>query len=40
MGRYFLRRVVLAIPTVFGITVLIFLAMRMLPGDPIAMMRM
>jgi peptide/nickel transport system permease protein len=37
MGRYFLRRVVLAIPTVFGITVLIFLAMRVLPGDPIAM---
>jgi len=34
--QYVLRRVLLAIPTVFGITVLIFLAMRVLPGDPIA----
>jgi peptide/nickel transport system permease protein len=38
MQRYFLRRLLLAIPTVFGITVLIFLAMRVLPGDPIAIM--
>jgi peptide/nickel transport system permease protein len=30
--------VLLAIPTVFGITVLIFLAMRVLPGDPLAAM--
>ena len=36
MQRYVLRRLLLAIPTVFGITVLIFLAMRVLPGDPIA----
>lgn len=36
MQQYVLRRVLLAIPTVFGITVLIFLAMRVLPGDPIA----
>jgi peptide/nickel transport system permease protein len=35
--RYVLRRLVLAVPTVFGITVLIFLAMRILPGDPIAL---
>jgi peptide/nickel transport system permease protein len=34
--RYILRRLALAVPTVFGITVLIFLAMRVLPGDPIA----
>jgi peptide/nickel transport system permease protein len=34
--RYILRRLAIAIPTVFGITVLIFLAMRVLPGDPIA----
>jgi peptide/nickel transport system permease protein len=34
--RYILRRLAVAIPTVFGITVLIFLAMRVLPGDPIA----
>ena len=36
MQRYFLRRVLLSIPTIFGITVLIFLAMRVLPGDPLA----
>jgi len=34
--RYMLRRLLMAIPTVFGITVLIFLAMRILPGDPLA----
>lgn len=37
MQRYILGRLVLAIPTIFGITVLIFLAMRVLPGDPVAM---
>ena len=36
MQRYLLRRLVTAIPTIFGITVLIFIAMRVLPGDPIA----
>lgn len=36
MQQYALRRLLLAIPTVIGITVLIFLAMRVLPGDPIA----
>jgi peptide/nickel transport system permease protein len=34
--QYLVRRLLLAVPTVFGITVLIFLAMRVLPGDPIA----
>ena len=34
--RYMLRRLMTAIPTIFGITVLIFVAMRVLPGDPIA----
>jgi peptide/nickel transport system permease protein len=34
--RYILRRLLTAIPTLFGITVLIFVAMRILPGDPIA----
>ena len=38
MRRYLLRRLILTVPTVFGITVLIFLAMRVLPGDPIAVM--
>ena len=31
-----LRRLVTAVPTLFGITVLIFVAMRILPGDPLA----
>jgi len=35
--RYLMRRLVTAVPTIFGITVLIFVAMRVLPGDPIAM---
>lgn len=36
MQRYILRRLLTAIPTLFGITVLIFVAMRVLPGDPVA----
>ena len=35
MHTYILRRLVLAVPTVFGVTVLIFVAMRLLPGDPL-----
>ncbi len=34
MQTYILQRLLAAVPTVFGITVLIFLAMRVLPGDP------
>ncbi|MDA0770682.1 MAG: ABC transporter permease [Chloroflexi bacterium] len=30
-----MRRLLLAIPTIFGVTVLIFLAMRVIPGDPL-----
>ena len=36
MTKYLLRRLLTAIPTLFGITVLIFIAMRILPGDPLA----
>ena len=36
MRRYFLRRLLLAIPTLFGVTVLIFFVMRILPGDPLS----
>src|SRR5579884_2339520 len=36
MHTYILKRVLIAIPTLFGITVLIFFAMRILPGDPLA----
>jgi len=36
VGTYLIRRLVTAVPTLFGITVLIFIAMRILPGDPLA----
>jgi peptide/nickel transport system permease protein len=38
MWRYIARRILVAIPTLLGITLLIFFAMRVLPGDPIRMM--
>jgi peptide/nickel transport system permease protein len=34
---YLLNRLVAAIPTIIGITILVFIAMRVLPGDPLAM---
>lgn len=37
MLNYLLRRLLLAVITIFGITVVIFVAMRVLPGDPLAM---
>ena len=37
MSRYVIRRLAIAVPTILGITVLIFIAMRVLPGDPLAM---
>ena len=37
MQRYLLSRAIYAIPTIIGITVLIFIAMRVIPGDPLAM---
>ena len=39
MQKYILRRLLYAIPTVFGVTVAIFLIMRLLPGDPVAVMQ-
>lgn len=36
MTKYLVRRLLTAVPTLFGITVLIFIAMRILPGDPLA----
>ena len=35
MSKYILNRILIAIPTIFGVTVLIFLAMRVIPGDPL-----
>ena len=34
MGGYILKRLVSAIPVLFGITVIVFLIMAMIPGDP------
>ncbi|MCC6179643.1 MAG: ABC transporter permease [Chloroflexi bacterium] len=36
MNNYLLRRVIVTIPTIVGITMLIFLVMRILPGDPVS----
>jgi peptide/nickel transport system permease protein len=33
--RYLARRLLLVIPTVLGVTMIIFIAMRLLPGDPL-----
>lgn len=37
MAKYLLQRLLLAIVTIFGVTIVIFFAMRVLPGDPLAM---
>jgi len=34
--RYLYRRILMTVPTIFGVTVLIFFFMRILPGDPLA----
>jgi peptide/nickel transport system permease protein len=36
MRKYLTHRLLIAIPTLFGVTLLIFIAMRVLPGDPLA----
>ncbi|MEM7030460.1 MAG: ABC transporter permease [Chloroflexota bacterium] len=35
MYKYILRRLVISVPTIIGITILIFIAMRVIPGDPL-----
>ena len=37
MFQYLIRRLLLAFLTIFGVTIVIFVAMRVLPGDPLAM---
>ena len=37
MLKYLIQRLFLAVVTIFGVTVVIFVAMRVLPGDPLAM---
>jgi ABC-type dipeptide/oligopeptide/nickel transport system permease component len=38
MRQYLLKRVLLMIPTLFLVTVLVFLLMRMIPGDVVIQM--
>jgi peptide/nickel transport system permease protein len=38
MGRFVLRRLIQAIPTFFGITLLSFVVLRLAPGDPVSLM--
>jgi peptide/nickel transport system permease protein len=34
MGKYFVRRLVEAIPVIFGVSVLVFMLLHLIPGDP------
>jgi len=38
MQEYIIRRLVLLIPTVFGVTLVVFLMMRFIPGDPVSLL--
>jgi len=37
-GAYLLKRLLWALPTLFGVAVVVFVLLRVVPGDPIAMM--
>ncbi|RMF96167.1 MAG: ABC transporter permease [Candidatus Schekmanbacteria bacterium] len=38
MAKYLLRRILLAIPVVAGVTIIVFLVIHLVPGDPVQMM--
>ncbi|MBI5375585.1 MAG: ABC transporter permease [Candidatus Schekmanbacteria bacterium] len=38
MGMYCIRRVLLAIPVIAGVTILVFFVIHLVPGDPVQMM--
>ena len=38
LSSYWLRRVLWAIPTLFGVALIVFVLLRVVPGDPIAML--
>src|SRR6476659_6474313 len=38
MGRYLLRRLILMIPTLIGASIVVFVGLRIVPGDPVQMM--
>ena len=37
MLRFLLRRLLLTVPVLFGLTALVFAIARLLPGDPVAL---
>ena len=37
-AHFLLRRLILVVPTLFGVSVIVFILLRVVPGDPIAMM--
>src|SRR5690349_20817595 len=37
MSRYVLRRLILLVPTLFGVTIVIFALVRLLPGDAVSL---
>jgi ABC-type dipeptide/oligopeptide/nickel transport system permease component len=37
MGQYIVRRLLAAIPVVLGVVIVVFVTMRLIPGDPIAL---
>lgn len=37
-GSYFLRRLLWALPTLLGVAIVVFVLVRVVPGDPVAMM--
>ena len=36
MGTYIIRRLLIAIPIFFGITILVFMLLALAPGDPVS----
>ena len=36
--KYFIKRLLMAIPTLFGVAIIVFVLLRVVPGDPVAMM--
>ena len=38
MGRYIIRRLLIAVPLLLGVTVLNFLLVNLAPGDPLSRM--
>ena len=37
-GKYIVRRLAQMVPVLFGITIIVFVMLRLIPGDPVAVM--